>query len=212
MKIGMIFECGPGGADEKVYKYLAEQYLAGQLRTEIVVVGRTLGSKPKLIEQCGAQAKALLEIDRCEKVVILWDLHPAWGTRGERPCRFNDCKLIMESLKEASFTTRQLQRVHLVCIEQELETLLLADKQAIENYLSSIKRRSCRIGRLRNPEHQPEPKGYLSQKFVDHIGRKYNDASDAEKIIKLADIDKIWCCPSFVRFADKVAGVRRHEF
>lgn len=205
MKIGMIFECGPNGADKKVYEYLAKQLDPG-----IVIVSSTLGSKPTLVEQCGTEAKALLEIENCERVIIVWDLYPPWKEKRQKPCRFNDRKLIMDSLNKAGLAPRQQQRVYLVCIEQELETLLLADKQAIENYLSSIKGRFCRIGRIRNPEHQSEPKGYLSQKFVDHIGRKYNDALDAEKIIKLADIRKIWRCSSFERFAEKGVGVRRH--
>lgn len=204
MKIGMIFECGPNGADKKVYEYLAKQ-----LDSDIVIVSSTLGSKPTLVEQCGTEAKALLEIGNCERVIIAWDLYPPWQGRRQRPCRFNDRKLIKDSLIEAGLTKRQLQCVHLVCIEKELETFLLADKRAVETYLSGIARQPCRIGHLRNPEHQPEPKGRLSQIFVEHIGRKFNDALDAEKIIKLADIHKIWRCSSFERFADKVAGVRR---
>ena len=204
MKIGMIFECGPSGADKKVYEYLAKQ-----LDSDIVIVSSTLGSKPTLVEQCGTEAKALLEIGNCERVIITWDLYPPWQGRRQRPCLFNDRTLIKDSLRKAGLTEWQLQRVHLVCIEKELETFLLADKGAIEVYLSGIKRHPCRIGGLRNPERHRNPKARLSQIFQEHIGRRYNDLVDAEKIIKLADVDRIWRCSSFERFADKVAGVRR---
>jgi Domain of unknown function (DUF4276) len=207
MKIGMILECGPYGADKKVYEYLAKQ-----LDPHIVVVSSTLGSKSTLVELCGTEARALLELESCERVIIVWDLYPPWQERRQRPCRFNDCKYIKGSLNEAGLTERQLERVYLVCIETELETLLLADAQALEMYLNSITRRSCRIGRLRNPEHLTNPKGRLSQIFQEQAGRKYLDMRDAEKIIKLVNIDKIWRCSSFVRFADKVADVSRHEF
>src|SRR5947209_5078994 len=135
MKIGMVFECGPNGADKKVYEYLAKQ-----LDPDIMIVSSTLGSKPRLIELCGTEAEALLEIAGCERVIIVWDLYPPWQKRRQRPCRFHDCKLIKDSLMKAGLTERQLQRVHLVCIEKELETFLLADKSAIEAYLSHIKR------------------------------------------------------------------------
>ena len=207
MKIGMILECGPNGADKKVYEYLAKQ-----LDPHIVVVSSTLGSKSTLVEKCGAEAKALLEIESCERVIIVWDLYPPWKERRQRPCRFNDCKLIKDTLHKAGLTERQLERVYLVCIEKELETLLFADAQAIEMYLRSMTRRSCRIGSIRNPEHLPNPKGRLIQIFQEQTGQKYLDTRDAEKIIKLVNIDKIWHCSSFVRFADKVADVSRHKF
>lgn len=207
MKIGMILECGPYGADKKVYEYLAKQ-----LDPHIDVISSTLGSKPTLMEQCGTEAKALLEIGSCERVIIVWDLYPPWQERRQKPCRYNDCGLIKDSLNEAGLTDRQLEHVYLVCIETELETLLLSDTHAIETYLSSITRRSCRIGHLRNPERLTNPKGRLGKIFQEQAGRKYLDLRDAEKIIKLVNVDNIWRCSSFVRFADKVANVSRHAF
>lgn len=73
MKIGMIFECGPNGADKKIYEYLAKQ-----LRPDIEISPFFLDNKPKLIGQCGSAAKALLELEGCERVLILWDLCPPW--------------------------------------------------------------------------------------------------------------------------------------
>jgi hypothetical protein len=207
MKVGMILECGPNGADKKVYEYLAKQ-----LDPHILVVSSTLGSKSTLVELCGTEAKALLEIESCERVLIVWDLYPPWQEKRQRPCRFNDCRPIKGSLNEAGLTERQLERVYLVCIATELETLLLADTQAIETYLSSITKRSCRIGHLRNPERLTNPKARLSKIFQEQAGRKYLDMRDAEKIIKLVNVDNIWRCSSFVRFAAKVANVSRHTF
>lgn len=204
MKIGMIVEGSLDGADEKVYNYLARQ-----LRADINVEALALGSKPRLIEHCGVAAKALLEVNRCEAVIVIWDHYPAWRRRGEKPCIVEDCGLIRDSLSEADLTSQQLQCVHLICIKHELETFLLADKQAIKRYLTSIKDRPCRIN-LRHPETYTDPKDPLNNLFYQHIHRGYKGWLDAEEIIKLANIDELWRCSSFERFADKVAGVRRH--
>jgi len=71
------------------------------------------------------------------------------------------------------------------------------------------KEHPCKIDRFKHPERQKRPKGILRRIFQD-VGRIYEDTRDAERIIKLADIDKLWRCSSFERFADKVVGVRRH--
>jgi hypothetical protein len=146
MKIGMIVEGSPGGADEKVYSYLAKQ-----LRADIEVEAVALNNKPTLIEHCGVAAKALLEINKCEKVIIIWDYHPAWRKNRGKPCIVEDCSLIRDSLNDAGLSDKQLQCVQLVCIKHELETFLLADGRAIKKYLMSIKDKACRI----NPTCSP---------------------------------------------------------
>lgn len=208
MKVGMILECGPGGADEKVYVYLAKR-----LDPNIVIIPPvTLDNKRRLFEQCSAQAKALLEIENCEKVIIIWDLQPPLREAGRYLCIIEECNLINRSLDEIGLTAQQRQRVHLICVKQELETLLLADERAVASYLSKRTQRACRIPRFRDPERPDNPKKELNRIFKRHIGYKYNDRLDAERVIRLADIDEIWRCSSFVRFADKVVGISRHEF
>jgi hypothetical protein len=48
MKVGMIFECGPDGADKKVCEHLAYQ-----LDPDIEISSVTLTNKPGLVENCG---------------------------------------------------------------------------------------------------------------------------------------------------------------
>ena len=48
MKVGIIFECGPDGADRKVCEHLAKR-IAPDLKIESV----PLDSKPKMIRGCG---------------------------------------------------------------------------------------------------------------------------------------------------------------
>jgi hypothetical protein len=202
MKIGMIFECGPKGADPKVYEYLAKQ-----LQPDIEISPFFLDNKPKLIGECGKTAKALLELDGCERVLILWDLCPPWKEKRAQACRRNDCNLIHESLTNAGLTSRQLQCIHLICIEKELETLLLADEQAISAYLTKLReptRGLCKVKRIKDPESHYNPKDVLYRIFQTNGCQKYEDLKDAEKMIKLVEIEKLKVCSSFVRFEMKI--------
>src|SRR5436190_6183362 len=72
MKVGMIFECGPDGADRKVCEHLARLLQPG-----LEIVGVTLGDKKQLLAGCGGAALGLL-YEGCERIVIVWDLYPPW--------------------------------------------------------------------------------------------------------------------------------------
>ena len=81
MTIGLILECGPQGADKLVC-----EYLASKLRPNVPVVSRTMDDKPNLLSNA-AKAAALLLADGCERVLIIWDLRPAWPDTANKPCR-----------------------------------------------------------------------------------------------------------------------------
>lgn len=202
MKIGIICEGGMKGADRMVYEFLAKQILP-----DAKIISKPLDKKTKLIQQCGQEAKALLELDGCERVIIIWDLQPAWK-RKESACRYADCSLIKQSLQEAQLDKQQLKQVHLVCMEQELETLFLADEQAIEQYLAQMSRRDCKVKYFRHLESYKNAKKAVEIIFEQHSGKAhlYRDMIHAEKLIQLVTIKKLKRCPSFVRFAIKVAN------
>src|SRR6266700_7911181 len=107
MRVGMIFECGQNGADGKVYPYLAHR-----LRSDLEIQPFFLDSKPRLIQECGAATKRLLEIDKCVGVLIIWDLRPPWPVKeqSKRLCPVEDCEHIRHSL-ENNLTTQQSQKV-----------------------------------------------------------------------------------------------------
>ena len=92
MKVGLILECGGGGPDQQVCVYLIRR-VAPQVELTCV----TLSNKPRLIAECGAVAATLLR-DGCERVVIVWDLFPAWRKPGETHCRGNDRTEIFQAL------------------------------------------------------------------------------------------------------------------
>lgn len=196
MRLGMIFECGPDGADMKVCERLVQH-----LRPDAIIRSITLDNKPKLIAGCGAVAAMLLK-EGCGNVIIVWDLYPAWRERVQRPCRAEDRRLIMDSLRTAGVGSC----AHLVCIEQELEAWLLADGRAISSVLSTTAH-PVRVKNVKNSESVNNPKKRLNELFKQNTGRPYNDIVHAEKIIRgLPDLNRIRRCSTFVRFAEKVTG------
>lgn len=199
MKVGLILECGPQGADKAVCEHLAKL-----LDPEIEVVSRTLGNKLGLIENCADVAAALLEFDGCDRVVIVWDLYPAWRKADERPCRKQDREQILEKLDEAGIVN---SNVFLVCIKEELEAWLLSEHQAI-SFVLSRPTREVRIGREQYPERVRNPKAALNRHFQENTGRPYNDLIHASQIVRNIDnFNRLRRCETFVRFALKVANV-----
>jgi hypothetical protein len=200
MKVGMVFECGPDGADTKVYTYLAKK-----LVPDIEIQPITLNNQKGVIRECGKVSKRLLEVDKCKAVVILWDLYPNHEKR--RPCRKEDCEKIMEKLYDAGLTEKQLLHIHLVCVEKELESWLLADEQAISEYLCRLKKKECSVKRFKHPERPIDPKGELHNIFRNHIRRLYKDVEDAERIVRLIEIRKLRRCSSFQHFAKHITEI-----
>ena len=129
MTIGFIFECGPQGADKQVC-----EYLAGQLRPGQKIVSQTMDNKLKLLEGAAAVAKKLLE-QGCERVLIVWDLRPAWPDKKDKPCRAKERQTLLDGLQKEGL---QNAPVYLVCIEQELESWLLASDHAISAKLVTV--------------------------------------------------------------------------
>lgn len=195
MKVGMIFECGPQGADLKVCEYLAKQ-----IKPDIQIESITLDNKKKLVAECGKAAQLLLA-GGCARVVIIWDLHPSW--REEAPCRKKDREDIMRSLEAAD---ANVANVFLVCIEAELEAWLLSDNRAIAIVLSKP-HRSVRIKRMRQTEQIGNPKKRMTQIFKQNGGKPYNDLIHAVKIVKaMPDLKRLQKVDTFSRFERLLIG------
>lgn len=79
LTIGMIFECGPQGADKQVCEYLARH-----IRPGAQIKSRTLDDKVNLLRDAGRVAAQLLK-DGCACVLVVWDLRPAWPDKTVRP-------------------------------------------------------------------------------------------------------------------------------
>lgn len=203
MKVGFIFECGPEGPDVRVCRHLVHK-----LDPAVQFIPSTLDNKKNLIEDCGAVAKTLLH--ECEKVIIVWDLYPAWREKGIRPCRHEDRLAIFRSLQTEQVDVRL---VFLVCIREELETWLLADHRAVSAMLQSLKHPHpvSRISKFSNPDIIRNPKKRLTQIFTQELGsrQRYIDYRHALLIArKILDFNRIRRSDSFQRFALKATGVQ----
>jgi hypothetical protein len=198
MRVGLIFECGPAGADKVVCELLARR-----LKPSIQIASVTLDNKPKLLADCG-QATARLLQDGCERVVIVWDLYPPWRSGGAKPCRRTDRQAIAKSLKQAGVKHKL---VYLVCIHEELEAWLLADGRALSKVLSRPAH-PVRVRDIKKPDQTTKPKTRLIQLFKEKSGKPYSDRVHARLIVEaLPDLARIKRCASFVRFAVKATGV-----
>jgi hypothetical protein len=160
----------------------------------------TLDNKPNLIANCGPAA-ANLFASGADRVVIVWDLHPAWQVNKQKPCRKQDRDSILQALQQAGVGTRP---VFLVCIEAELEAWLLADRNALEAVLGRPTR-AANVPNIRHPEREDNPKGRLERIFQENGRGPYTDRTHAIRIVAaMKDLQTLAKrCPTFVRFALK---------
>ena len=196
MTIGFIFECGPQGADKQICEYLASQLRPGQS-----VVSRTMDNKLKLLDGATSVAKKLLA-EGCEKVLIVWDLRPAWPDKNGKPCRANERASLLAALAKEGL---QGQPVYLVCVEQELESWLLASDHAISAFLSTDPH-PYTAKQVKKPDQVPNPKAVMNNHFKAARGTRYEDRVHAIKVLKAValDLKRLRRSVSFVRFEAKL--------
>ena len=197
MTLGLIFECGPEGADKQVCEYLIRTIKPG-----IKISSRTLDNKENLLRDAGRVAAQLLQ-DKCTCVLIVWDLRPAWPDMKSKPCRHIERKTLLSLLAKAGVPARA--PVYLVCIEQELESWLLASDHGIAALLSTDAH-AYPVSRVRNPDAVSQPKAALIKHFKQARGWRYDDKVDAIRVLKAANVDlaRLRRSTSFGRFEQKL--------
>ncbi|MGM9425035.1 DUF4276 family protein [Hydrogenophaga sp. MI9] len=196
MTIGFVFECGPQGADKAVC-----EYLAGQLKPGEKLMSRTLDNKLKLLEGAAPVAKQLLA-EGCQKVLIVWDLRPAWPDKKDKPCRAKERQTLLKGLADHGLANAP---VYLVCVEQELESWVIACDHAINAFLSTPAH-SYRAKRVRRPDQEKNPKSAMMKHFQQARGWKYEDRIHATQVLRAAplDLNRLRCSVSFERFEAKL--------
>lgn len=199
MKIGFVFECGPQGADKQVC-----EYLAAQIKPGVLPVSRTLDNKANLLMDAGKVATALLA-EGCERVLIVWDLRPAWPDKKHKPCRKVERDAILAAVANAGIAGSP---VFLVCVEQELESWLLADEAKISAYLSTDAH-TYTAKRERKPDRVGNPKSVMMNHFKVARGWRYEDRTHAIKVLQSGEMDlkKLRRSPTFSRFETKLLEV-----
>ncbi len=196
MTIGFVFECGPQGANKQVCEYLAGQLMPGRK-----IVSQTMDNKLKLLAGAAAVVKKLLE-QGCDRVLIVWDLRPAWPDKKDKPCRAKERQTLLDALAKEGL---QNAPVFLVCVEQELESWLLASDHAISAFLSTPAR-SYVAKRVRKPDQEANPKAALNNHFKAAWGVRYEDRVHAIKVLKAEKPDwkRLRRSVSFARFEAKL--------
>lgn len=198
MKVGIIFECGPQGADKKVCEHLVRTFFLGVELAPSV----TLSNKRTLVGGCGKAARGLLEAG-CDLVLIIWDEQPRWGELEDKPFCRNDVEAIRLSLRAEGADD---ERVRLVCIKQELEAWVAADERALSAYLSRDSR-PFKCSRCKHPEHFLNGKKHLFQVFQEAKRPAYRDLEHALPIIqKVENLVRLRKLQSFARFEQLLLG------
>ncbi len=196
MKVGFIFECGPQGADKQVCEYLAHK-----IRPDISPISRTLDNKLRLLQECGPVAAQLLA-DGCERVLVVWDLRPAWPNKKHKACLHIERLAVLDSLQKAGAANH---KVFLVCVEQELESWLLADEKGLEAFLSTPTH-VFPIGRTRCPDQVQNPKSVVMNYFQQARHWRYEDRVHVVKVLQAsnADLKRLRRSKTFGRFEIKL--------
>lgn len=199
MKVGFIFECGPQGADKQIC-----EYIAAQLIPNIKMKSRTLDNKHNLLEDAAKVAATLLA-DACDKVLIVWDLRPSWPNKNNKPCRKHERDALLQSLANAKLTNKP---IYLVCVEQELESWLLADETKINTFLSTPAHPYSEAKRVAKPDRVPNPKSKIINHFRAARGLRYEDRIHAIKVLSCEtfDIKKMRRSETFKRFESKLVS------
>jgi hypothetical protein len=95
--------------------------------------------------------------------------------------------------------------VFLVCVEQELESWLIADEAKISAYLSTAAHPYL-AKRVSKPDREANPKSAMMNHFKTARGWRYEDRTHAIKVLRAADTDlkKLRRSPTFTRFEQKL--------
>lgn len=180
MKLGLIFECDKQGTDQQVYEYVIKQFCP-----DLDFVTLPAGvNKKQMIESCGKAAQALIDIEKCDKVAIVWDLMPRWGGV---PCRKEDVDAIFKSLQDEG---TDATKIKLVCIEPELESWFLVDGNVLTSYKTQLSHPHP-VQKYKGKKLDPESKD-SKKEISKYLERRYNDITEAIKIVKhVESYDKI---------------------
>lgn len=202
LKLGLVLECGREGADERVLRCLVRR-----LSPETKIVVRAMNDKGSLFREGIQSAQALITIEKCDRVFVIWDLHPEWEDELD-PKRAIKCKDECEELRKQLAKVEQRAKIELICIIKALETWLLADERALSEFFSTPSH-PVKVPRVKKPQNDNDPKGHLMKLFTEYRGRhvRYTDRLDAVRIIQKApDTNRLGKVPSFQRLLEKLLG------
>jgi hypothetical protein len=182
MKVGFILECALAGPDAEIYPYVAKKLCPN---VEIAKP-ETLKNKQNVINE-GALVAATLLATGCDYVFIVWDRMPKWGGTGK--CADHIAHIDAELDKEKV----NKERVFLCCINEMLESWMIADGRGITRWINTKTPHTIPdFGDCKDAASQSAPKDRIKAYLREHYNKwKYNDYEDNFDIIKhLPDFER----------------------
>jgi len=188
MKLGFVLECTPNGPDADIYPYVAKQICLGVN----VAKPETLRNKQNVMSEGALVALTLLETG-CDYVFIIWDRMSRWGGTGR--CADHIAQLDAELTKQSV----DRSRVFLCCIDEMLESWIVADGRGITSYFQSLTTHNVGMfADCKKLSEQTNPKERIKK-----FNGRYNDFTDDFKIVK--------CMPEFNRPAQRNTSFRHFK-
>lgn len=206
MKLGLVLECDTGGADELVLTCLTRR-----LRPGTSVQAVALGSKAAVFTKGVEAAVKLVETDKCDLVLIVWDLKPLWSEVAAKDCA-DEAAEMRKQLEAVSSPTRK--KIRLLCLSYELETWLIAEDRAVSAFLSTPAHK-VKFKAPKNPTSKTDAKAFLNTTITKVRGprNRYVDYKEAIRIVKLwPDTSRVGAVDSFQRFSKLVTGQDKAAF
>jgi len=206
VKLGLVLECDTGGADELVLTCLARRLKPG---TSIQAVA--LGSKAAVFTKGVEAAVKLVETDKCDLGLIVWDLKPLWSQVAAKDCE-DEVAEMRKQLEAVSPATRK--KIRLLCLTYELETWLIAEDRAVSTYLSTPQHK-VRFKAPGDPSSKTDAKAFLNTEITKVRGKRnrYVDYKEAIRLVKLwPDTSRVGAIDSFQRFSKLVTGQDKAAF
>lgn len=198
MKLGLVLECDTGGADELVLTCFARRLRSG---TSIPAVA--LGSKAAVFTKGVEAAVKLVETDKCDLVLIVWDLKPLWSQVAAKNCE-DEAAEMHQQLEAVGPATRK--KIRPLCLTYELETWLIAEDRAVRDYLSKPEHR-VKFKAPRDPLSKTDAKAFLNTTFTKLRGSRYVDYKEAIRLVqRWPDTSRVGAIDSFQRFSKLVTG------
>lgn len=198
-KVGFVVECHRDGADHKVISHVVEQ-TRSELRAHFVYTG----SKKALFEDCPKIVETLFDVERCDRVFVVWDLMPCDEDfrEADKPSCEKERGHLWARLRPQD---RDNKKTVMLCITHELDNWLLADGAALTAVLSRPTHPIKPISDEKRPEDIPNPKALLKKHFKQHGRGEYEDVLHAAKIIaQVKNLTKLERAPSFKRLRAKL--------
>lgn len=196
MKVGFVFECQPQGPDEIIYTKVARDLC---VHFEIFQENISpLGNKQSVINDSALDVLTMLE-NGCEYVFIIWDRMPKWGGSG----RCSDH--IVALSRNLIIAGIDLEKIKMCCIDEMLESWLIADGRGVTNYFQELNQHSPKFPDRKREAQQTAPK----QRLEAYNGR-YNEYNDNFGILLGLNGDYSRAArwnSSFGRFVEAVAEI-----